>query len=260
MQSKTFEPPVFSIDYKQENYYTGNLPYFQNSEDYPWLKNIENQWEVMRDEILDYIKSGKELQSFTSPTSPGLSSPLAWKKIYFMNFLWMQYSNCKKFPQTWSILKQIPGITLGGILILEPHSKILPHCSESNINIRCHLGIKIPADYPVCGIRVGKEERGWENGKTVLFSDCHEHTVWNDSDDIRIIVAFDVLKKEYDTHKKWMCALYLGVLTLRSLGTYFPFRKVTPVILVKPLHYLVSFGWYVYLHLQSLAESLLGLR
>ncbi len=257
MQQILSEPPVFGVHFKDENYYTGSLPCFYNTDNFHWTKEIEAQWETMRDEITGYLKSGGTLEGFTSPTSPGLSYPEAWKKIYFMNSLWLQWGNCRKLPVTWGILKKIPGVTLGAVLILEPKGRILPHSSESNINIRCHLGIKIPAPLPDCGMRVGSEESGWQQGKTVMFSDCHEHTVWNNTNETRIIVAFDVLQKQYDGQRTWLCANYLGALTLRSFDAYIPFRKILRGPVLKMLHKAVSFLWYVYLPVQKQAARLL---
>jgi aspartyl/asparaginyl beta-hydroxylase (cupin superfamily) len=258
MQHISIEPAVFGLYFKEENYYTGSMPRYYDSSDFPWIKGIEEKWEIMRDEITGYLKSGDDLKGFTSPMSPGLSYPKAWKKIYFMNMLWLQFGNCRKLPITWGILKQIPGITLGAVLILEPKGHILPHVSESNINIRCHLGIKIPASLPKCGMRVGNEDRGWEEGKVLMFSDCYEHTAWNDSNEIRIIVAFDVLQKQYDGQRTWRCAQYLGALTLRSLDVYIPFRKKVPALLLKAIHNSISLFWFIYLPIQAKLEWLLA--
>lgn len=251
MQQIIQEPPVFGVHFKAENYYTGSLPCFYNTEDFAWVKEIEAQWQTMRAEILGFLQSGGKLDTFNSPSTPGLSYPNAWKKIYFMNSLWLHPANCCKLPVTWGILQKIPGITLGAVLILEPKGSIMPHSSESNINIRCHLGIKIPAGLPECGMRVGNEERGWQEGKTVMFSDCHHHTVWNNTNETRIIVAFDVLQKQYDGTRLWLCAQYLGALSVRSLDTYVPFRKFLPPILLRLMHMLVSVLWYVYLPVQK---------
>ncbi len=258
MQQISTEPPVFGVHYKEENYYTGSLPCFYNPEDFEWVKDIEAQWQTMRTEIVGFLQSGGKLDAFTSPTSPGLSYPEAWKKIYFMNSLWLQPANCRKLPITWGILQKIPGITLGAVLILEPNGRILPHSSESNINIRCHLGIKIPAGLPECGMRVGHQERGWQEGKTVMFSDCHEHTVWNNTTQTRIIVAFDVLQKQYDGQRVWLCANYLSALSLRAIDAYIPFRKWMPAFLLKAMHVMVSVLWCIYLPLQKRAVALSG--
>jgi aspartyl/asparaginyl beta-hydroxylase (cupin superfamily) len=39
---------------------------------------------------------------------------------------------------------------------------------------------------------VGAETRSWEKGKAWVFDDTIEHDAWNDSDQIRIILIFDI--------------------------------------------------------------------
>ncbi|GIV34510.1 MAG: hypothetical protein KatS3mg031_2045 [Chitinophagales bacterium] len=248
------EPPIFLL---KENFYAGKHPCFYNPETFPWVKEVEQQWEVIREEIMEYLRAGKNIEGLSSYTPPDLSQPTAWKNLYFMNFLWIQYKNCRKFPKTWNILRKIPGVTFAAIGILEPHSRILPHYGDTNINLRCHMGIQIPANYPVCGIQVGSEARGWEEGKVLMFSDCHRHTTWNDSDERRIIVGFDVIKEGYETQRTWLCAQFLGAQTLRFIDSYIPFLEKTPLSVLKPLHKLFSALWFVYLPIQARVTNFL---
>lgn len=248
------EPATFGIYYSTDNYYQGKFPRFYDTNQFSWVKKIESQWETMRDEITEYLNSGTEFKGSISPNSPGISYPDAWKRMYFMNSLWIQFSNCKKLPKTWGILKTIPGVTQASVLILNPHSQIYPHSSESNINIRCHLGIKIPGKLPVCGLRVGNEEENWSEGSVIMFSDCHEHTVWNNTDQMRIIVAFDILQKQYASQRIWLCAMYLSALTIRSTDSYLRFLKKTPNFLIKTLHIIIACPWYCYIFIQNKLE------
>ena len=51
--------------------------------------------------------------------------------------------------------------------------------------VRGHLGLVVP---PGCFIRVGPDERTWEEGKMMVFDDSFEHEVWNHSDFVRIVL------------------------------------------------------------------------
>jgi len=48
-----------------------------------------------------------------------------------------------------------------------------------------HLGMVVPQG---CYIRVGPEERTWEEGKMLVFDDSFEHEVWNHSEFVRIVL------------------------------------------------------------------------
>jgi aspartyl/asparaginyl beta-hydroxylase (cupin superfamily) len=50
----------------------------------------------------------------------------------------------------------------------------------------------VPRDSEHCRIRVDEEVFGWEEGKCVVFDDYFEHEVWNDTDEQRVVLFFDV--------------------------------------------------------------------
>jgi aspartyl/asparaginyl beta-hydroxylase (cupin superfamily) len=72
---------------------------------------------------------------------------------------------------------------------LAPHTRVAPHRGPTNMRLRCHLGIKIPAG---CGIVVGGSAGQWETGKCLVFDDSQLHHVWNDSDSERIVLIVDL--------------------------------------------------------------------
>jgi len=234
----------------REETYTGKHDFFYNSEKFPGLKKIESNWHIIRDEIMGLI-TGKEKIDVQNLNPPYLSSPDAWKNIYFYNFGWKKHKNCDRYPKTHALLKSIPNMIFGGITVLEPRSKVLPHNGETNTTIRCHLGLKIPKSYPHCAVRVGTEERGWEEGKVLMFSDAHYHSTWNDSDERRFVLVFDIVRDEYALQKHLVCAKVLGALSLKLFYSKKPELKKIPLLLLRPVHFFFTCFWYVYLPLQN---------
>ena len=49
---------------------------------------------------------------------------------------------------------------------------------------------------PGCGFRVGSETREWKIGEGWVFDDTIEHEAWNDSDQTRVILLFDIWRPE----------------------------------------------------------------
>jgi aspartyl/asparaginyl beta-hydroxylase (cupin superfamily) len=72
---------------------------------------------------------------------------------------------------------------------LRPHTRIPPHTGVANTRLVMHLPLILP---PACGFRVGSETRDWKIGEAWVFDDTIEHEAWNDSDEIRIILIFDI--------------------------------------------------------------------
>ena len=48
------------------------------------------------------------------------------------------------------------------------------------------------------GIRVEKDIRGWQNGKSFIFDDILIHEAWNFSDKERIVLIIDFLRNQSD--------------------------------------------------------------
>ncbi len=238
---------VFFLD--ENETYNGPEPYFYNKSDYAWAKVLEDNWEVIRDEF-GAIISGNQQITLSSPNPPYLSNPTAWKNIYFWNFMWQYHKNCRQFPKTYELLKSIPNLTFAEFTVLEPHSQVLPHIGETNTTIRGHLGISIPAVLPEAGIRVGNEERSWQEGKVVLFSDCHRHTVWNNSDKRRFVLVFDITRSEFAGEKYWVNAQSLSALTIKFFDEKFNLLKKSPRFFLNSIHKLIAIAWWVYLPLQ----------
>jgi len=102
-------------------------------------------------------------------------------------------ANCARCPETVRIIESIPAVrTLAGMIYFSdmvPGTHIVPHKGPTNMRVRCHLGIHVPAD---CAMRVGKETRTWEAGKCLVFDDSFEHEVWNNSDQTRTVLIVDL--------------------------------------------------------------------
>lgn len=104
-------------------------------------------------------------------------------------------ANVKKCPLTTSIVKRIPGVQTVMFSVLEPHSRIPLHTDISKGVIRYHFGVKIPLDREKCYINVNGEKYSWTEGKGVVFDDVYPHYAVNDTDEVRVILFIDILRK-----------------------------------------------------------------
>jgi aspartate beta-hydroxylase len=73
--------------------------------------------------------------------------------------------------------------------LLEPRTRIPPHTGTTNTRLTVHIPLIVP---PQCGFRVGTQTRPWEPGTALIFDDTIEHAAWNDSDQERVILIFDI--------------------------------------------------------------------
>jgi len=114
-----------------------------------------------------------------------------WKVFVLKWYDGMIATNCEKCPITASLLEQCPNVHAAMFSILAPHKHIVPHRGPNTSSLRYHLGLAIPASGDVF-IRVNGERYDWKEGEGVLFDDCYEHEVYNNSDEVRIVLFLDV--------------------------------------------------------------------
>jgi aspartate beta-hydroxylase len=113
--------------------------------------------------------------------------------------------NLAACPQTAAALDQIEMAEIGGLCpnamfsALAPHTQIPPHTGETNARLVVHLPLIVP---PNCHYRVGYEERQWEVGKLLIFDDTLEHTARNDSDELRVVLIFDIWNPHLSTEER----------------------------------------------------------
>ncbi|MFZ5553620.1 MAG: aspartyl/asparaginyl beta-hydroxylase domain-containing protein [Bacteroidota bacterium] len=205
--------------------------YFFDPEGFEWAKMLEENYAVIKQEIIEHMQSGSaELKPYFAKDMMNL--PGKWKTFSF--YFWGIEGSQKAInacPKTVSFFSSIPGITSFSVSVMEPQSEIKPHRGDTDAIYRCHLGIEIPDGLPRCGFYVGYEERPWENGKLLVFNDAAYHKAWNKTDRQRVIILFDVLRAEYVHQKQWICSRILGALLfslinqklhiIRNPGNYF---------------------------------------
>ena len=101
----------------------------------------------------------------------------------------------QRCPKTVAVLAQlplcqIPDYAPGAFFsVLKPRTRLPPHTGTTNTRSIVHLPLVVPEG---CRFRVGADVRAWEKGKAWVFDDTIEHEAWNDSDQVRIILIFDI--------------------------------------------------------------------
>jgi hypothetical protein len=101
----------------------------------------------------------------------------------------------QRCPKTAAVLAQlplcqIPDYAPGAFFsVLKPRTRLPPHTGTTNTRSIVHLPLVVPEG---CRFRVGADVRAWEKGKAWVFDDTIEHEAWNDSDQVRIILIFDI--------------------------------------------------------------------
>ena len=186
---------------------------------YQGMKNLEDNWQQVLTEFKNYSQKHEIDFHFNNMM---VEKPKSWRVRSLRVWGTEIFDVQKEFPVTMQLFNHIPNVLTIGFNILEPKSKIKPHCGDTNAIYRCHLGLQIPINEKACVMKVLDVEKNWSNGKLIAFEDAHLHEAWNDSDEIRIILIFDILKPKFAKDKLKICATILASFYLQRVGNVFP--------------------------------------
>ena len=123
--------------------------------------------------------------------------------------------NLRRCPATTRALADVPLPSIPGrspmalFSLLEPRTHIPPHWGMLNTRLICHLPLIVP---PRCRLRVGNHERSVEPGRMMIFDDSIEHEAWNDSDEVRIVLLFEIWRPEIgEREREALTAMFAAV-------------------------------------------------
>lgn len=169
-----------------------NPTLFYNTKDYVFLQPLIDNFVVIKKELLNLIELKQDNQWLkTFPTYVKSDKHKAWK-VFSFNFFCMKFpSHAKLCPNTAELIYSIPEILSCDFSSMEPHTHILPHKGYSKMVLRCHLPLIIP-NQELCAIRVGNETKNWKEKELLIFDDSFEHEAWNNSDEQRVVLMFDI--------------------------------------------------------------------
>ncbi len=170
---------------------------------FPWMEALEAATPAIQREFAALLESdGEGFRPYVDlPTGAAeniwseLSRSTRWSAYYLWRYGVRNDAACARCPETAALLDTLPLADHSGraptvfFSLLAPHTRIPPHTGVSNTRAIVHLPLVVP---PGCGFRVGGETREWRIGEAFAFDDTIEHEAWNDSDQMRAVLIFDV--------------------------------------------------------------------
>jgi len=179
--------------------------------DFPWSQHVETAWQEIRSELLSLLKQNDRKRDLVKTYFyPGVNTG-NWNSVLLIEGGKLEQPACALCPKTLAVLKQIPGYpNFREVLfsIINPGARIKPHRDYGNLYLTFQLGLIIPQG---CSIMVGGEERTWTEGKSFIFDTSYEHSVINDSKNMRAVLIVDFINPEIEDFEKG-ALLNLGII------------------------------------------------
>lgn len=178
------------------------VPFFDRAQ-FAWVDALEARTPQIVEEMwAAYGQAREDFQPYVAyaPGTPvnqwhELNHSARWSSY----FLWRNgvavYEHQRQCPRTAAALAEVEMAEIGGLCpnamfsALAPRTAIPPHHGETNARLVVHLPLVVP---PNCLYRVGFERRHWTVGEVLIFDDSIEHEARNDSDELRVVLIFDV--------------------------------------------------------------------
>ena len=178
------------------------VPFFDRAE-FPWLAALEAKTDVIRAELMSALTADRDRFSPYIAYNPGepvnqwreLNHSTRWSAFHLWRGGAPVQENLDRCPETAKALAALPLVDIGGLCpnalfsALAPKTHIPPHHGETNARLVAHLPLVVPEG---CRFRVGFEERRWTVGEVLVFDDTIEHEAYNDSDQLRVVLIFDL--------------------------------------------------------------------
>ena len=170
---------------------------------FPWLETLEAATPVIKAELEALLTDS--FDQFAPYVAYPKGAPVnqwgelnhsrKWTSLWLWRDGARQEAVCERCPQTAALLESLPMCRQDGFAptavfsALQPHTHIPAHTGSSNIRLLTHLPLILPGP---ARFRVGNTVRDWKMGQAWVFDDTIEHEAWNDADQMRVILIFDI--------------------------------------------------------------------
>jgi aspartyl/asparaginyl beta-hydroxylase (cupin superfamily) len=206
-------------------FYPG-LPHrqFFDTAEFDWVADLEAAEPAIRAELEAVLASdtGHKPYVEADPTRPNKGHKLLgdpnWSAFHLIENGAPVAGNADRCPTAMAALADLPIPQIVGrspmvlFSVLKPRTHIPPHSGMLNTRLIVHLPLIVPDK---CRLRVGNDVRGVVAGKVMIFDDSIEHEAWNDSDDTRVILLFEIWRPELSAAERHaLTAMF------EAIGTY----------------------------------------
>jgi aspartate beta-hydroxylase len=178
------------------------IPFYDRSL-FPCMAELEAATETIQEELAGALEAARD--DFAPYIAYPKGTPVnQWGELnhsprWSSFFLWRdgarQEAACQLCPKTAALLERLPLADQPGYAptamfsALDAHTHIPAHTGSTNVRLLCHLPLILPGP---ARFRVGNETREWRMGEAWVFDDTIEHEAWNDADELRVILIFDL--------------------------------------------------------------------
>jgi tetratricopeptide (TPR) repeat protein len=189
---------------------------------FAWLSALEAETDAITAELINVMADDAAFRPYVegNPNRPvnaqnGMLNNPEWSAFYLVKQGKVVAQNASRCPNTMQAMSSLPLTNIPNrspsvlFSLLKPGAHIPPHNGLINTRLIVHLPLIVP---PNCRFRVGSETREWVRGKAWVFDDTIEHEAWNDSNETRVILLFEIERPDISaTEHQQVCAIFEAI-------------------------------------------------
>jgi beta-hydroxylase len=182
---------------------TPRSAYIDQSREFPELKLLNDNWQVIRDEAMS-LADGGQIRAAAGYTDMGFNSffRTGWKRFYLTWYGRELPSAMAQCPNTLALLKQIPSVKAAMFASLPPGATLQRHRDPYAGSLRYHLGLFTPNDAG-CFIEVDGQPYHWKDGEAVMFDETFIHHAANRTQQQRVVLFCDIERPLWTAPVRW---------------------------------------------------------
>lgn len=200
-------------------------PWFER-EEFPYLDSIERETDAIRAEMLAVLTERTDLKPYVDMPHDAPAARVwgdlidnpRWSAYHFHRHGERIDAHHARCPRTSAALAALPLMHIPGhapeamFSVLSPRTRIPPHTGSINGRLICHLPLVVP---PNCGaLACADQPRPWVEGRCFVFDDSIKHEAWNDSDQTRVVLIFDLWNPQLTPAEREGLALVVEHITI----------------------------------------------
>ncbi len=167
-----------------------------DARDFPWVPMVEASWQDVRGEALRILAHRDAIPPLNeiSPDHARIAGDGKWRSFFLWGYGHRIAENCARAPLTAALVERLPGLNSAFFSILEPGAHIPRHRGVTKGIFTAHLGLVTPQRRADCRMRVADRTVHWDEGRCLLFDDTYPHEVWNDTNEMRVVLLIQLLR------------------------------------------------------------------
>jgi aspartate beta-hydroxylase len=174
-------------------------PVLDASTYFPGAARFMSAWSEIRDEALSLPNRVESIPRFHEimPAQAEISANDGrdWRLFILKVYGAEVEKNMAACPRLADIVSSTPGVLSASLSFLAPRKHIPRHRGPFRGVLRYQLGLSVPLDAqgrPAAVLALNDVEHRVGDGQQLLWDDTYPHEVWNNSDQMRLVLLLDV--------------------------------------------------------------------